>query len=99
MFPAPAMAGSGESVVLRGHQDAVFDGAFSPDGTQVVTASADGTAQVWRVEWAALVDYLSEATTTCLTVEDRMTILLDSQEAARTAHEACERSHGRTPLP
>ena len=33
--------------LLRGHTDAVRGAAFSPDGKRVVTASTDGTAQVW----------------------------------------------------
>ena len=38
--------GSGEPVVLRGHDDALTSIAFSPDGTRVVTASLDGTARI-----------------------------------------------------
>ena len=34
-------------VALEGHQGRVFSALFSPDGTHVVTASADGTARVW----------------------------------------------------
>jgi WD40 repeat protein len=37
-------------VVLRGHGGAVRKVAFSPDGQQVVTASADKTARVWSTE-------------------------------------------------
>jgi WD40 repeat protein len=33
--------------VLRGHTDTVTGAAFSPDGHEVATASADGTARVW----------------------------------------------------
>ena len=33
--------------VLRGHEDSVNSGFFSPDGTRVVTASDDNTARVW----------------------------------------------------
>jgi hypothetical protein len=40
---------SGKLVVtLRGHTHKVYSAAFSPDGKWVVTASADGTAQVWH---------------------------------------------------
>ena len=34
-------------VALEGHQGPVNSAAFSPDGTHVVTASADKTARVW----------------------------------------------------
>ena len=33
--------------VLEGHTDRVYSAAFSPDGTRVVTASADQTARLW----------------------------------------------------
>ncbi|MFM8893405.1 MAG: WD40 repeat domain-containing protein [Planctomycetia bacterium] len=36
-----------EPVVLRGHEADVFMARFTPDGTGVVTASADGTARLW----------------------------------------------------
>ncbi len=32
---------------LKGHTDAVFSVAFSPDGARIVTGSGDGTARVW----------------------------------------------------
>jgi len=35
--------------VGKGHTDRVWEAAFSPDGTQVVTASVDKTARVWDV--------------------------------------------------
>jgi hypothetical protein len=34
-------------LMLRGHEGIVFSAAFSPDGTRIVTASADGTARIW----------------------------------------------------
>ena len=36
-----------ETLVLRGHEDAVDTAAFSRDGSRVVTASADKTARIW----------------------------------------------------
>ena len=34
-------------LTLRGHTSDVWDVAYSPDGTQVATASWDGTAKIW----------------------------------------------------
>ena len=36
-----------ELLALTGHTDSVLCAAFSPDGTRIVTGSADGTAKVW----------------------------------------------------
>jgi WD40 repeat protein len=37
-------------VIVMHHNGEVHDASFSPEGIRVVTASADGTAQVWDVE-------------------------------------------------
>ena len=34
-------------LTLRGHTDEVWGAVFSPDGTRIATASADGTAKIW----------------------------------------------------
>jgi WD40 repeat protein len=36
-----------EIAVLRGHEQPVYTAAFSPDGSRIVTASADKTARIW----------------------------------------------------
>ena len=45
-----AMARSPWQSTLRGHGDRVNDAAWSPDGSQLVTASADKTAKVWNAQ-------------------------------------------------
>jgi len=35
------------SLVLRGHTDGVLSASYSPDGTKIITASADHTARIW----------------------------------------------------
>ncbi len=42
--------GTGEPLVLRGHEDRVRSAAFSPDGKRIVTASRDKTARVWNAD-------------------------------------------------
>lgn len=42
--------GTGEPIVLQGHQDRVFWASYSPDGTHIVTASGDKTARVWSAD-------------------------------------------------
>ncbi|HVK68573.1 MAG TPA: protein kinase [Polyangium sp.] len=42
--------GTGEPLVLRGHEDIVHFAAWSPDGKHIVTASADKTVRVWNAD-------------------------------------------------
>ena len=44
--------GSGEPVLLQGHQGQVWSAAFSPDGGHIVTASHDKTARIWNADGA-----------------------------------------------
>jgi WD40 repeat protein len=39
-----------ELFVLRGHEGAVVDAVFNPQGDQILTASSDGTARIWSVD-------------------------------------------------
>jgi len=42
-----AVQASRIELTLRGHADVLWTAVFSPDGTRIATASADGTAKVW----------------------------------------------------
>ncbi len=44
--------------VLRGHHGQLLDAAFSPDGSEVVTASADGTDRIWKPATGKLIQVL-----------------------------------------
>jgi WD40 repeat protein len=44
--------GTGDPIVLTGHEGGVVSAAFSPDGKRIVTASADRTARVWNADGA-----------------------------------------------
>ena len=46
-LPTPAHPASTHLHALTGHTGAVWGVAFSPDGTRLATASADGTARLW----------------------------------------------------
>jgi WD40 repeat protein len=89
--------GTGYPIVLKGHEGAVTSVAWSPDGNHLVTASDDKAARIWPVTIPALQQALRNASTDCLTPDQRQTYLLETEPEARAAHEACERSHHRTP--
>jgi WD40 repeat protein len=57
---APPVAPTNEPhvIVLRGHNASVTYAAFNMDGTQIVTASADGTARIWDAVTGAPLTYL-----------------------------------------
>ncbi|REG23533.1 WD domain G-beta repeat uncharacterized protein, partial [Archangium gephyra] len=87
-----------EEAVLRGHEGRVGSAVFSPDGPQVVTASGDGTARLWTLSVDKVRQMLREANKDCLSVDDRMTYVGETEEQARERYEACQRSYGRVPL-
>lgn len=92
-----SLDGSGEPLLLRGHQGAVSEATFSPDGRELATALADGTVRVSSIEWPLLRSRLAAATSACLTIAQRLHLLGEPEEEARTRYAACERHHGREP--
>jgi hypothetical protein len=42
--------GQGEPVLLKGHAGGVYNAAFSPDGTHILTVASDRTVRVWRAD-------------------------------------------------
>ncbi|KFA93814.1 hypothetical protein Q664_07020 [Archangium violaceum Cb vi76] len=90
--------GQGEPVVLRGHAEEVLSAVFNPDGRRVVTASVDGTARLWTLSIDKVRQLLRKANKDCLSVDDRMTYIGETESEAREHYEACERSYGRVPL-
>jgi eukaryotic-like serine/threonine-protein kinase len=52
-------AADAQLAVLGGHGARVYSGAYSRDGTRIVTASADGTARIWDARTGAQLAVLS----------------------------------------
>jgi WD40 repeat protein len=87
--------GSGEPLILSGHDGRLTRASFSPDGTRIVTAATDGTARVWLYTADRLKQVIASRTRGCLDPTFRESYLDESPAAARRAFERCERRHGR----
>ncbi len=55
--------------------------------------------RIWRASWPALLAFLREATTACLTADQRIRYLGEAPTDARAAYAACEHAHGRPAPP
>ena len=81
-------------LVLPGHLASVQSLALGLDGHRVISASADGTAKLWHIDSlsegsASLREQLWDATSVCLSPEQRERELGETPEAARHASQAC----------
>ena len=88
-------------MLLSGHAGDVTSAVFSPDGSQLITASADRTVRRWKQVGLQPAEQFRErvrsATSACLTPGQRQRQLGERVTEARTAHAACERRYGREP--
>ena len=46
--------GTGQPLILRGHDDWVYGAAWSPDGMRIVSASVDNSVRVWSADGTGL---------------------------------------------
>jgi WD40 repeat protein len=90
-------------LVLR-HGNPVRSAAFTPrpagdrgEPTHVASGSEDGTVRLWRVSSSALVEYAANASTACLTADQRVRYLAESEARARRRAAQCERRFDREP--
>lgn len=80
--------GVGEPLVLD-HGEQIDSATFTSDGLKVVTVSYNAT-KVWRVHWRSILDYLEESTTACLTPNERMHFLKESEKVAQVKYQECK---------
>jgi WD40 repeat protein len=70
--------GSGVPLALN-HESTVTTLAFSGDSRAIVTASLDGIARVWRIDWSTLLSELQTRTNAlCLSEEQRARYFLET---------------------
>lgn len=84
--------GPSTPLMLAGHSATVDGLAFAPDGRSLATASWDGTARIWSLDWQDLMAYLRTRTTQtqmCLTSEERMQYLGEEAGPAQTRFQSC----------
>jgi WD40 repeat protein len=80
---------------LPADQNIVMNAAFSPDGTRILTRTfttshRPNDVRVWRVDLAALLSFLRQSTTACLTPEVRSRALGEGEVEAKSRFEVCE---------
>lgn len=79
---------AGDAIALH-HGSELRDAIFLDGADRVVTLGEDGRARIWRVSWASLHEYLTRATSACLTVSQRVRFLNETDQAASDAYRSC----------
>ena len=64
-----------ESMVLHGHTADVMVASYSPDGKQILTTGADGTARLYLTDLQDLMKLAEARVTRTLTCEERVEFL------------------------
>lgn len=86
------LAARQEHVFLTGHVAGIRNLQFSPDGTRLVTASADGTIKVWCTQdWQLLATFMVLPTTDNTVSEDWITFTPSGHYLGSPGAEACIR--------
>jgi MinD-like ATPase involved in chromosome partitioning or flagellar assembly/WD40 repeat protein len=105
--------GPTDPAVFRGHKGAIVDLVFSADGSAVATAGADGTIRLWEnpigrtpptrpsasSSWSELWNRLRRQTNACLTANERIRLLNESESSAQAAAAKCETNALKTLAP
>ena len=90
--------GASKPLVLRGTGSAFTHAVFDRTGERVAGAAGDGSAFVWQLAWHPLLALVKGATSGCLSVRERRTLLRETEPAARERSAYCERSQNRLAL-
>ena len=82
--------------VLSGHRGAVTTGSIAPGGSQIMTASEDGSIRLWSNGWLDLQRRLRSLTTATLNPDQRMELLGETEPQAWKAFRKSEQIYGRS---
>jgi WD40 repeat protein len=85
--------GSGEPTLLP--SASAKWAAFSHDGESVVTVGSD--VRLISLDWRRIARDLRARTTACLTIQQRIELLAESEAEARARFAICERTYDRDP--
>lgn len=81
--PTLEQAGGLQRLILKGHTEGVRKVMLVPNGTEVVTASADGSIRLWDMEIGDCVLFMEEheAAVTCIAItQDGQTLISGSED-------------------
>ena len=81
--------------VLSGHRGAVTTGSIAPNGSQIMTASEDGSIRLWNNGWRDLQHRLRSLTTATLNPDQRMELLGETEAQAWKSFRTAEQIYGR----
>jgi len=90
-------AASGATLYVLEAGETVTAARFHPDGSHLLIGLGDGSIQLFRVTRAPLQQFLQQASSACLTVDQRCLYLNEREGVARSRFLSCEKAHGRTP--
>ena len=87
---------NGDEFLSLNHGWAVRSAVFGPGDTSVITGADDGNVRLWHLGAQDLAQYMSQASTACLTLQERVRYLGESTDTAASGYRACEVEHKRT---
>jgi hypothetical protein len=71
-------------------EETLESAALSPAGDRLMTVSSSDVVRVWQISSVPLQDAIRNASTACLTLEERREYLKENPEAAQRGSERCE---------
>jgi WD40 repeat protein len=90
--------GPSTPLVLAGHNEMIQGLAVNPVAPMIGTASWDGTARLWSIDWQELMKYVrtrANHSGVCLNADQRIQYLGEEAEQAQVHYQECQSELGR----